>query len=302
MSIKAFLIPQLNRPATHERVPVFPAGEAIPRVIHQIGMRPAFQKQQLPPRLQENVEQLRALNPEWEYRFWDDDAIAAFIQENYSAQVWRLYQRIDPRYGASRADMFRYLLMYKAGGVYLDIKSGAKLPFDSVIQPDDRFILSQWNTSDGKHHNWGMQHDVRNVLGGEYQQWHIMCAPGHPFMKAVVEAVLANISAYDPYLHGTGKPGVLRLTGPSAYTLAIERIRSLHQHRRVEGHDRLGLEYNILSSANQSHVPLFKGHYSLQTAPIVRLGIFKRAPSQGYRLAQFVQQKLHARAAARSQT
>lgn len=302
MSIKALLIPQLNQPSARERVTTFPQGETIPRVIHQIGMRPAFQGRQLPPRLQANVEHLRALNPGWEYRLYDDDDIASFIQKHYSSSVWRYYERIDPRYGACRADLFRYLLMYKVGGVYLDIKSSATLPFDRVIHPEDRFILSQWHTSDGKHNKWGMQHDVRNVPGGEYQQWHIMCAPGHPFMKAVVEGVLANIDAYDPYLHEIGKPGVLRLTGPSAYTLAIERVRARHPHRYVPGHDQLGLEYNIYSQGNQGHVQLFKQHYSLQTASIVRLGIFKRAPSQGYRLAQYIHRQLHKHSAARKQT
>ena len=192
--------------------------------------------------------------------------------------------------------------MYKVGGVYLDIKSGATRPFDSVIQPGDHFILSQWHTSDGKHDMWGTQYDVRHVPGGEYQQWHIMCAPGHPFMKAVVEGVLANIDAYNSYLHEIGQPGVLRLTGPSAYTLAIERIRAQHPHRLVLGHDQLGLEYNIYNHGNQGHVQLFKHHYSLQTAPIIRLGIFKRAPSQGYRFAQYIKKRLRKHSAARKQT
>jgi hypothetical protein len=297
MSLKALLIPQLNQPGKREHVPTFAPGDAIPRVIHQIGMRPAFQDRQLPPRLQENVDHLRALNPGWDYRFHDDAAIEAFIRQHYGPAVWRLYGRIDTRYGAARADLFRYLLMYKVGGVYLDIKSSAALPFDAVIRPDDRFILSQWHTEDGQYAYWGEQHDVRNVKGGEYQQWHIMCAPGHPLMKAVVEGVLSNIEAYDPYLHETGKPGVLRLTGPSAYTLAIERSRARHPHRLVPGHDRLGLEYNIYSAAPQSHVQVFGSHYSQQTAPIVRLGLIKRPLSQGYRLAQYLQQKLHRRAA-----
>jgi mannosyltransferase OCH1-like enzyme len=282
MSIKTLLIPTLNRVPKYSRLPEYEMGKEIPRIIHQ-----TFYDRTLPERLQANVDRLRAMNPGWEYRFYDDADIAVFIKENYPPIVWEYYERIDPRYGAARADLFRYLLMYKVGGVYLDIKSSATRPLDSVLKPDDRFILSKWYTSNGDYEHWGLVYDLRHLLGGEYQQWHIICAPGHPFLKEVLEVVLSNIDYYDPHLHQTGKRGVLRLTGPVPYTLAIERIITLHPHRVVDGRNELGLEYNVYGS-DTGHVSVFKGHYSLQTASIVRLNPFKRLLSRGYGLAQYL--------------
>jgi mannosyltransferase OCH1-like enzyme len=286
MSIKSLLIPALNQAPQRTHLSAFEAGKSIPRIIHQ-----TFYDRKLPERLQANVTQLRELNPGWEYRFYDDADIAAFIQEHYPPVVWDYYQRIDTRYGAARADMFRYLLMYKIGGVYLDIKSGATRPLDSVLQPDDRFILSKWHTASGEFEHWGLVFDLRHLLGGEYQQWHIICAPGHPFLKAVLEQVFFNIDKYDPYLHQTGKRGTLRVTGPVPYTLAIERIRSQYPHRVVDSRNALGLEYNVIDG-DQGHVKVFKGHYSLQTAPIVKLTPLKRQLSRVYGLAQFLHDRL----------
>lgn len=281
MSIKALLIPSLNRPPRRDQLPAFEAGTAIPRILHQ-----TFYDRKLPERLEQSVAELRAINPGWEYRFYDDDDIAAFIKEHYPPLVWEYYERIDPRYGAARADLFRYLLLYKVGGVYLDIKSSATRPLDSVLQPDDRFILSKWHNKDGQFEHFGLVYDLRHLDGGEYQQWHVICAPGHPFLKAVLEQVFENIDTYDPYLHQTGKRGVLRVTGPVPYTLAIERIRAQHPHRVVDGRAALGLEYNVYG-ADKGHVGVFKGHYSLQTASIVKLGPVKRMVSRLYGLAQY---------------
>lgn len=292
MSIKRLLIPQLNSPPTREWVSELPAGTTIPRIIHQIGTRPAFQNRELPQILQENVDRLRAMNPGWEYRFYDDDDIAEFLQQHYPPSVWNAFQRIDPKYGAARADLFRYLLLYKLGGVYLDIKSSTTRPLDEVIHPDDRFIVSQWHTADGKYAVWGELHDVRHVPGGEYQQWHIMCAPGHPFLKAVIEQVLSNIGKYYPYLHQTGKNGVLRLTGPAPYTVAIERILARHPHRFIKGHDQLGLEYSVYSASQQNHEKIFKGHYISQSASIVRMSLLRQPLNQAYRLAQYCHDRL----------
>jgi inositol phosphorylceramide mannosyltransferase catalytic subunit len=297
MSLKKLLIPQLNYLPKQQHVPEFAPSDTIPRIIHQIGMRPAFQDRQLPPRLQMNVERVRAMNPGWDYRFYDDDDIATFIQQHYPPLVWRYYQRIDSRYGAARADLFRYLLMYKVGGVYLDIKSSTTQPLDEVLRPDDRYVVSQWHTADGQYAYWGEQHDVRHVPGGEYQQWHIVSAPGHPFLKAVIEQVLSNIDKYDPHLHETGKFGVLRLTGPIAYTVAIARILPHHQHRLVKGHDELGFDYNVYAQAEQTHVQTFKHHYTLQTAPVIRMRALKRPMSQAYRLAQYCHDQLRRKGA-----
>jgi mannosyltransferase OCH1-like enzyme len=286
MSIKNLLIPTLNQPPPYDRLPELPAGTSIPRILHQ-----TFYTRDLPPRLRENVERLRAMNPGWEYRFYDDDGIADFIQEHYPPLVWEAYERIDPRYGAARADLFRYLLIYKVGGVYLDIKSGATRPFDDVLHSGDRFVLSKWQTADGAFSTWGEQYDLRHVEGGEFQQWHVIGAPGHPFLKAVLEQVLENLELYDPHLHQTGKRGVLRVTGPTAYTLAIERVRTQHPHRALAGHDELGLEYNVYPT--DGHVKAFKGHYSLQTASLVRLNPLKRTLSHAYGLAQLAHDRLN---------
>lgn len=293
MSIKALLIPQLNHVPSRALVPEFPFGDSIPRIIHQIGMRPAFDGNELPQLLQANVDGLRAMNPGWDYRFYNDDDIASFIGQHYPSRIWDYYQRIDPRYGAARADLFRYLLMYKCGGIYLDIKSTTTHPLEAMLQPGDRFIVAQWHTADGQYAYWGQPHDLRHVAGGEYQQWHIVSAPGHPFLKAVIEQVLSNIDKYDPYLHETGKLGVLRLTGPIPYTTAIERILDRHPHRFIAGHDQLGFDYNVYSGSQQTHVQAFKSHYTLQTASIVRLGMIRRPLSQVYRLAQYCHDRLH---------
>lgn len=278
MSVKEKIFPTLNRAAVDRYIPAVDMGAAIPRILHQ-----TFYERTLAPQLQQNVDQLRTANPGWEYRFYDDDDILRFIRENYSAAVLERFLRIDPRYGAARADLFRYLLMYKVGGVYLDIKSGATRPFDSVLRPDDRFVLSYWDASNTEA-GWGQHYELRDIAAGELQQWHIICAPGHPFMKAVLETVLANIDTYVPSLHGVGKNGVLRVTGPIAYTRAIHRIIAQHPHRVVDSAHDLGLQYNIYR--NQSHETAFKSHYSTQVHPLLQLGAGKQVATRFWGLVQ----------------
>ncbi len=168
----------------------------IPKNIHQ-----TFYTKVLPSEIEKNVVNIRTLNPGWEYRLYDDDDIVEFIKNNYEPFVLGYYNRINPEYGAARADLFRYLLMHKYGGVYLDIKSAPTKPLDTVLMPDDRYLLSHWRNGKGERFEGaGLHPELHNIPGGEFQQWHIVAAPGHPFLKAVIKKVLRNIDRVQPRL------------------------------------------------------------------------------------------------------
>jgi hypothetical protein len=252
------------------------AGSSIPPIIHQT--HPDWTA--LPPSLHENIAKLRNDNPHWEYRFYDDEAVAQFIEKAYGPDILKRFERIDPKYGGARADLFRYLLMYRVGGIYLDIKSSATRPLDEILRPGDRLVLCQW-PSTGRFAHAGVYdwYFAGLIEGSEFQQWHLLCAPGHPYIYNVIQAVLRNIDHYVPKLHGVGgKKTVLRLTGPIAYTLAIAPMLPMNQHRRVTDHEVLGLLYSV-SDDNEWHKRLFRTHYSDLSTPVVKTGLFGRSLS-----------------------
>ena len=239
-------------------------GDAIPRILWQ-----TCPKSILSGPLRGNIDELGARNPDWDHRLYDDDAIETFIERDYGRAMLRHYRRINPEYGAARADFFRYLALYRWGGVYLDVKSRFTRPIDEVIRPDDRFLLSQWQNGPGEpHEGWGLHDELADVPGGEFQQWHIVAAPGHPFLRAVLERVIAGISTYSIRHTGVGWSGVLRLTGPIAYTRAIVPLLDRYPCRRVADERALSLEYSVLERSK--HQGLFARHYVGNTSPVAR--------------------------------
>lgn len=254
--------------SSSDLIPEIAAGPAIPKIIHQV-----YASKDLPPIIQANIEKIRALNPDWDYRFYDDDDMVEFVKTTYGEPVLSYYNRINAKYGASRADFFRYLLIYRIGGLYLDIKGSIERPLDEVLRVDDVYLLSRWRNGRGeRYEGWGKHGQLKEIGGEEFQQWFIAAAPGHPFLREVIEAVMRNIDRYNPFVHGTGKAGVLQVTGPIAYTRSITSLLDQCKYRLVDSHDDLGLIYSIFGGPNmRPHKSIFAFHYTALTEPVIHI-------------------------------
>jgi len=163
---------------------------AIPKVIYQ-----TFKNNQLPLITQWQIKKLKQRNPEYQYEFYDDDRIAAFVLDEFGPSIFDLYIRIN--IGAAKADFFRYAILLKKGGIYLDIDSLSITKLDQFILPTDSALVSLENNS---------------VF---YVQWALIYKANHPFLKKTMEIVIDNLK------QNRFPNDVHKMTGPSAYTEAI---------------------------------------------------------------------------------
>lgn len=256
---------------------------AIPKLIHQ-----TYKNHDLPADIQSIVDELKANNSDWEYRFYSDDDILAYIKTHFDERTLDAYLRINPVFGAAKADLFRYLVLYNEGGVYLDIKSTCIYPLSQVIQSDDTFIVTQWQNDKGQTDEGTglftfLTQDL-NIAHGEYQQWFIICERHSPIMKYVVDRVIDNILGYRAWHYGFysyGKRGVLSITGPIAYTKAVHEIQNNHPIRFVRYDKDIGFVYNALKN-NQSHTKVLSQHYTNYKGYVVNQGMLPNLLSSIY--------------------
>ncbi len=259
--------------------------QSIPKVIHQ-----TYRSKILPLVLVDNINKIKAMNPEWQHRLYDDLDIENYLSKHFPWAV-TYFKRINPVYGAVKADFFRYFLMYNEGGVYLDIKSSASKPLNDVINVSDRYLLSHWNNGPGEEFEGVGIYSETPLPRGEFQQWHIVAAPRHPFLKKTIERIRENFQKYDPYVDGVGARAVHRLSGPIAYTLSILPLLELSSEYRVaDSINDLGFMYTAFEG-NYSHEKLLYRdikHYSEQRSSILKGNMFRRIKSYPpYRLRRW---------------
>ena len=231
---------------------------AVPRKI----VFTAPNKNKLHPKIQQRIEELKAKNNNWGIFIFDDHQIEIFIEENYDEFCLDVYRSINPKLGPAKADLFRYLYIYKRGGVYLDIKSSFTGSFSKLINEQDDFIVSSWGKT---HPGWGVYKELGKIK--EFQQWFIISSPGNPIIKEIINKCLLNLSFYNPGIFGVGKTGVVRTTGPVTFTQ--EMIRSETKGWRRVNSEGEGLIYSIFGDGFSEHGVAFKNHYLDLTEDVV---------------------------------
>ena len=117
----------------------------------------------LPPKMYDCVRENLIFNRvgvDCIHYLYNDDDCRAFIQKEYPPDVLFAYDRLIPT--AFKADLWRYCVLYKYGGVYLDVKWGFRPPTtgpneskrirqDEAVDDDLTFraIVERWTGRNG---------------------------------------------------------------------------------------------------------------------------------------------------------
>jgi mannosyltransferase OCH1-like enzyme len=161
----------------------------IPRLIHQ-----TWKTNDIPNKWYSYTQKVKLLNPDWEYKLWTDEDNENFVKSEFP-DFYPIFMGLSKN--IMRADVIRYLIMYKIGGVYLDIDYEMLKPFDfedySVVLPMNR-SLKHGDSMDG----------LGNCI--------FASVPGHKFWSDVIQDLQKNPPIVNDYMQVFGSTGPAFLT------------------------------------------------------------------------------------------
>jgi len=141
----------------------------------------------------------------------DDDGIDMYqpFSIDEIMRVREAYSQLS--IGASRADLWRYLVLYEFGGIYSDIDSGVTRPCRFWVSPDA---------------------DVVTGIGsrGDVNQWVMIYRARHPILAATIRLAVDNILSHDTlYINSR----VEAIAGPRVLTEAAHQLFCSNQRHRA---------------------------------------------------------------------
>jgi mannosyltransferase OCH1-like enzyme len=161
----------------------------IPKNIYQ-----TWKTKELPSNIQNQIDIMMKLNKDYKRFLYDDNDIDKYIKENYSERIYNAYCKLN--IGAAKADLWRYLILYQFGGIYLDIDSIIKTDLNKIIKDNDEFIIS------------------REKNKGILLQWFFIVKPQHPVLLKIINKVIDNIEK-------KVSNDLMYVTGPRVFTQCI---------------------------------------------------------------------------------
>ncbi len=187
----------------------------IPAVIH-LTWKSA---RSLPGYASNNMKEWRRLNPGYKVVLHDDDAVDAYASRHFAefAPYWPLLKPVQ------KADVFRYLVMWKEGGVYADVDVDPVKPVDEWMANGTKNTL-HWRSANVII-GWEQITDRPDWQGFyatnlQLCQWAFASSPGHAMWRHVLDFIL---QFYKSGGHLKTK-SVIRSTGPGIFSQAVKEF------------------------------------------------------------------------------
>jgi mannosyltransferase OCH1-like enzyme len=152
----------------------------------------------------------RLLSRGYRYCFHSTAERLAFVEQNFPGKPTELYSRLT--IGAAQADVWRLMVLYKHGGVYMDIDSHFVWPLDRFITAGTSEIFLRYKSKDATN-------------------YFIASTPANPNIKALLDEALYRIE-------NSQSNNVYDITGPSIFQDVLankSHTWRLAQHTCLQG-------------------------------------------------------------------
>jgi mannosyltransferase OCH1-like enzyme len=185
------------------------------------------------------INQFRDQNPDIDFCLFDTIDRDAYMHAAWKSHpIWQIYR--DSLFGPMSADLFRYCILWERGGFYLDIKSRFLAPMASLLDQDTKGLISYENRYSNvpgpKLLLERLQHPTRLAL-----QWGMAFAPGHPFLKRLIDNIVAYESAYRDVVFADPQAAICRFTGPGMFTMTLREHVALSPDFDIK---QLGVDFD----------------------------------------------------------
>ncbi len=187
------------------------------------------------PLIQERINKTKELNPDYNHIIYTDEDIEKFMIENYSGLILDCFNRLN--IPASKIDLWRLLILYKYGGVYLDIDSSINNPLSSVISDEDTAIITAESNPN------------------TYVQWALIFDKNHPILKRTISLIINNI------VNNIHSDNIFYLTGPQVFSNAINQVHFELFGDHID-HSKITHDTNILYKKNNISYRLYGVDYN----------------------------------------
>ena len=137
----------------------------------------------IPAGMLEAVNKTIEMTPEFDNYFYSDAECLEFIEKNFEPNVSKAFRSLKP--GAYQSDLWRYCILYKNGGIYINIPIVLQRPLFKILEEYPKlFIVDNPST---------------NMCSGTQGVWNefMSSPPGNPVFKDFIDEIVETCKNKD---------------------------------------------------------------------------------------------------------
>ena len=177
------------------------------------------------------IKEFRDKNPSFNYYFFDDIDCEKFMEKHWGhRKIYEIYK--NSIYGASKADIWRYCVLFTYGGVYLDFDSSIQFQLDEIPNDVDEIISFEKNLLNSQISNEytpdfnflskqdliGLKLDHPNNI---VIQWLLIYKKEHPILLNVINEIEKNVDFFANKTFESCHLAIVNFTAPVILTKAV---------------------------------------------------------------------------------
>ena len=186
--------------------------KGVPLVIyHSWGTR------EVPPKMYEHIQKLIEQNPEFDYSFNSDEDCREFIAANFEPTVTAAFDCLKP--GAFKSDLWRYCILYKKGGIYMDIKCQPKKKLIEIIEKYEMPLF--------------VRDSPKGFLYPCVWNGFMIAAPGNTIFKECIDVIVKKVEMK------SYEDGSLSITGPCLLGNVMDKMGAPYHFHLEDSYQKM---------------------------------------------------------------
>ena len=184
----------------------------IPKIIYR-----SWKTHNFHPKIEKFINRMLNKNPDYEQVIYTDEQVQDYVKSNYDTEIYKAFDSLNIM--TAKVDFWRYLILFKNGGIYLDIDSQINSKISDFLEDDDEALITA---------------ETNPEL---FVQWALFFIKEHPILEKVIENTTENI------IKNKHPNDIANTTGPGVFTKSLQEIH-LKQYSEMINWKNIDHKYN----------------------------------------------------------
>jgi len=205
----------------------------IPNVVYQ-----TWVSRSLPWRMFIEIKKFRNLNRDFSFIVFENSERDIYMKKSWGdRKIYQIYK--NSVFESSKADIWRYCILYEKGGYYFDIKSSCENPLSQLTISKGALISYEFNNTYIVP-SIELLSEIKTFDLNVIANWGLAFKKNHPLLRIQIENIEKYSKFFKSKIFKNPKANIIAFTGPGMLTKSYRDYLEIYKSKIISN----GFDFN----------------------------------------------------------